>query len=158
VDLAVPRDVDPQVAALPGVELIDIERLGASLSADGGLAADKAAVEGIVAAEVEAFLAWLRSSDVAPTVAALRSRADDVVAAELRRLSQRRPELSDEQRADVARTIHRVVQRLLHQPTVRVRELAAGPGGDRYAALLRELFDLDVPSPGAVNGVPEVDS
>ncbi|GIH12300.1 glutamyl-tRNA reductase [Rugosimonospora africana] len=158
VDLAVPRDVDPQVAALPGVELIDIERLGASLSADGGLSADKAAVEGIVAAEVEAFLAWLRSSDVAPTVAALRSRADDVVAVELRRLSQRRPELTDEQRADVARTIHRVVQRLLHQPTVRVRELAAGPGGDRYAALLRELFDLDVPSPGAVNGVPEVDS
>ncbi len=158
VDLAVPRDVDPRVAALPGVELIDIERLGASLSTDGGLAADKAAVEGIVAAEVEAFLAWLRSSDVAPTVAALRSRAEDVVAAELRRLSQRRPELSDEQRADVARTIHRVVQRLLHQPTVRVRELAAGPGGDRYAALLRELFDLDVPSPGAVNGVPEVDS
>jgi glutamyl-tRNA reductase len=158
VDLAVPRDVDPRVGALPGVELIDIERLGASLSTDGGLAADKAAVEGIVAAEVEAFLAWLRSSDVAPTVAALRSRADDVVAAELRRLSQRRPELSDEQRADVARTIHRIVQRLLHQPTVRVRELAAGPGGDRYAALLRELFDLDVPSPGAVNGVPEVDS
>jgi glutamyl-tRNA reductase len=158
VDLAVPRDVDPQVAALPGVELIDIERLGAVLSADGGLSADKAAVENIVEVEVEAFLAWLRSSDVAPTVAALRSRADDVVATELRRLSQRRPELSDDQRADVARTIHRVVQRLLHQPTVRVRELAAGPGGDRYAALLRELFDLDVPSPGAVNGVPEVES
>jgi glutamyl-tRNA reductase len=158
VDLAIPRDVDPEVAALPGVELIDIERVGKSLSAHGGLIADKVAVEDIVAVEVEGFLAWLRSSDVAPTVAALRARADDVVAAELRRLSQRRPDLNDEQRADVARTIHRVVQRLLHQPTVRVRELAAGPGGDRYAALLRELFDLDVPSPGAVNGVPEVES
>jgi glutamyl-tRNA reductase len=158
VDLAIPRDVDPEVAGLPGVELIDIERIGVALSGDGGMIADKLAVEEIVAAEVEAFLAWLRSSDVAPTVAALRARADDVVAAELRRLSQRRPDLTGEQRADVARTIHRIVQRLLHQPTVRVRELAAGPGGDRYAALLRELFDLDVPSPGAVDGVPEVES
>jgi glutamyl-tRNA reductase len=52
--------------------------------------------------------------------------------------------------------VHRVVQRLLHQPTVRVRELAAGPGGQRYAALLRELFDLDVPSAESVDGVPEV--
>ena len=80
-----------------------------------------------------------------PTVAALRGRADDVVTAELRRLAQRRPDLSDEQRAEVARTVHRVVQRLLHQPTVRVRQLAAEPGGDQYAALLRELFDLEVP-------------
>ncbi|GAA5177915.1 glutamyl-tRNA reductase [Rugosimonospora acidiphila] len=158
VDLAVPRDVAPEVADLPGVEVIDIERLGTALAADGGLTADTAAVADIVEVEVEAFLAWLRSSDVAPTVAALRARADEVVAAELRRLSQRRTELTDEQRAEVARTIHRVVQRLLHQPTVRVRELAAGPGGDRYAALLRELFDLDVPSSGAVNGVPEVES
>jgi glutamyl-tRNA reductase len=81
---------------------------------------------------------------VAPTVAALRGRADDVVSAELRRLAQRRPELTDAQRAEMARTVHRVVQRLLHQPTVRVRQLAAEPGGDRYAEVLRELFDLDV--------------
>ena len=86
--------------------------------------------------------------DVAPTVAALRARAEDVVAAELARLRGRRPDLTDEERADVALTVHRVVQRLLHQPTVRVRELAAEPGGVHYAQVLRELFGLDV-VPGA---------
>jgi glutamyl-tRNA reductase len=158
VDLAVPRDVDPAVAALPGVRLIDLERLGEALRHEGGFDANRAAVEAIVAAEVEAFLSWLRGLDVAPTLAALRGRAEEVVAAELRRLAQRHPELSDEQRADVAHSLHRVVQRLLHQPTVKVRELAAGPGGDRYPELLRELFDLDVPSSGAVAEIPEVDS
>jgi glutamyl-tRNA reductase len=158
VDLAVPRDVDPEVAGLPGVRLIDMERLGAALRDDGGLDADRVAVEEIVEAEVDGFLTWLRGLDVAPTLAALRSRADELVATELRRLGQRRPELTDEQRADVAHTLHRVVQRLLHRPTVRVRELAAGPGGDRYPELLRELFDLDVPSSGAVAEIPGVES
>jgi glutamyl-tRNA reductase len=158
VDLAIPRDVDPTVAALPGVDLVDIERLGAALRADDALAADRDAVEQIVSGEVQAFLGWMRSAEVAPTVAALRSRAEDVVGAELRRLVGRRPELTDDQRAEVARTVHRVVQRLLHQPTVRVRELAAGPGGKRYAAVLRELFDLDVPAPDSVGGIPEVES
>jgi glutamyl-tRNA reductase len=82
---------------------------------------------------------------VAPTVAALRTRADEVVESELSRLAQRRPDLTPDQRADVAHAIHRVVQRLLHSPTVRVRQLAGTPGGDQYAALLRELFDLAVP-------------
>jgi glutamyl-tRNA reductase len=157
VDLAIPRDVDPAVAGLPGVRLVDIERLGAVLREDGALTADQDAVEEIVAGEVQSFLAWLRSAEVAPTVAALRARAEDVVSAELRRLAGRRPDLTDEQRSEVARTVHRVVQRLLHRPTVRVRELAAGPGGDRYAAVLRELFDLEVPEPGAVDVVPDVD-
>ncbi|MER7331107.1 MULTISPECIES: glutamyl-tRNA reductase [unclassified Micromonospora] len=155
LDLAVPRDVAPGVAELPGVEVIDIDRM-AALLADGPAAADAAAVERIVAGEVDAFLTWLRGADVAPTVAALRGRADDVVTAELRRLAQRRPDLTEDQRAEVARTVHRVVQRLLHQPTVRVRQLAAEPGGDQYAALLRELFDLQVPQTSPVDTVPDV--
>ncbi|GIJ21637.1 glutamyl-tRNA reductase [Micromonospora lutea] len=155
LDLAVPRDVGPDVAELPGVEVIDIDRM-AGLLADGPVASDAAAVERIVAGEVESFLSWLRGADVAPTVAALRGRADDVVTAELRRLAQRRPDLSDDQRAEVARTVHRVVQRLLHQPTVRVRQLAAEPGGDQYAALLRELFDLQVPQTSPVDTVPDI--
>jgi glutamyl-tRNA reductase len=155
LDLAVPRDVAPEVGALPGVTVVDIDSLATSRRTLPA-AAETAAVEQIVAAEVEHFLAWLRGAEVAPTVAALRTRADDVVSAELRKLSARRPEFTEEQRADVSRTLHRVVQQLLHSPTVRVRQLAAEPGGDQYAALLRELFDLDVPHATKADAVPEI--
>jgi glutamyl-tRNA reductase len=139
VDLAVPRDVEPSVASLPGISLIDLDTIArASLTAPS--VADREAAEAIVAAEVEGFRAWLRGADAAPTVAALRARADEVVGVELRRLWHRRPDLSEDQRADFARTVHRVVQRLLHQPTVRLRELASSPDGDLYLALLREIF------------------
>jgi glutamyl-tRNA reductase len=156
LDLAMPRDVEPATGALPGVAVIDIDAL-AGAHTEAPAAVDMAAVSQIVAAEVESFLNWMRGADVAPTVAALRGRADDVVGAELRRLAQRRPELTDDQRAEVAHTVHRVVQRLLHSPTVRVRKLAAEPGGDQYAALLRELFDLEVPETSTARDVPELD-
>jgi glutamyl-tRNA reductase len=152
LDLAVPRDVDPAVAADPAVTLVDIERLSSSAAPGDVAATDVAAGEDIVAAEVDAFLAWHRGADVAPTVAALRARAEDVVTAELRRLATRRPDLTDEQRADVAHAVHRVVQRLLHEPTVRVRQRAAEPGGEAYASVLRELFDL--PTPPLPPGTP----
>jgi glutamyl-tRNA reductase len=155
LDLAVPRDVEVGVAELEGLVVIDIDGLAAGRRTVP-VAAETTAVEQIVSAEVDHFLGWLRGADIAPTVAALRARADDVVAAELRRFLQRRPELTEDQRGDVARTLHRVVQQLLHSPTVRVRQLAAEPGGDQYAALLRELFDLDVPQPSNVGAVPEI--
>ncbi|WP_412541416.1 glutamyl-tRNA reductase [Longispora sp. K20-0274] len=145
LDLAVPRDVDPALGELDDVILLDIERLGSALAGHTS-STDVAAAELIVDDEVSGYTAWLRGAQVAPTVAALRSRADDVMAAELRRLDQRRPELTDEVRSEIARTVHRVVQQLLHQPTVRVRQLAAEPGGAQYAALVRELFALDVTS------------
>jgi glutamyl-tRNA reductase len=159
LDLAVPRDVDPAVADLPGVTVIDMELLAGAASGGSsaafGIADDAAAVEAIVAGEIDAYRIVRRGVDVAPTVAALRARAEDVVAAELARLRQRRPALTDEERADVALTVHRVVQRLLHQPTVRVRELAAEPGGVHYAQVLRELFGLDVvPAAETVADVP----
>lgn len=144
LDLAVPRDVAPEVGDLDGVRLIDLTALN-SAQLPGPSQADRVAAEEIVTGEVEAFLAWLKGADVAPTVAALRARADEVVGAELRRLAARRPDLSEAQRAEVARTVHRIVQRLLHSPTVRIRELATAPGGEQYVAALRELFDLAVP-------------
>lgn len=144
LDLAMPRDVAPGVGDLPGITLVDIELLSESLSTTAD--AEQRAAEEIVAGEVEAFLTWLRGADVAPTVAALRARADEVVEAELGRLVQRCPELTDAHRAEVAHSIHRIVQRLLHQPTVRVRQLAAEPGGEAYAQALRELFDLHIPT------------
>ncbi len=160
LDLAVPRDVAPEVAERPNVVLIDLTTVG-SHEVDTPSQADRAASEAIVAAEVEAFVAWLRGSDVAPTVAALRARADEVVAAEMRRLRQRTPGLTEQQRAEVARTVHRVVQQLLHQPTVRVRQLAATPGGDQYVSVLQELFDLRLPDPsqrGELGRATEVQS
>jgi glutamyl-tRNA reductase len=155
LDLAVPRDVAADAAGLPGLTVIDIDSLATSRRALPA-AAETAAVEQIVTAEVEHFLGWLRGADIAPTVAALRTRAEDVVSAELRKLYSRRSEFTEEQRADVSRTLHRVVQQLLHSPTVRVRQLAAEPGGDQYAALLRELFDLDVPLATQADAVPEI--
>jgi glutamyl-tRNA reductase len=144
LDLAMPRDVAPEARDLPGVTLVDLERL--SVASNATLDSEARAAQEIVESEIEAFVAWLRGADVAPTVAALRARADEVVGVELRRLAQRCPELSDEHRAEVAHTLHRVVQRLLHQPTVRVRQLAAEPGGETYAEALRELFDLHIPT------------
>ncbi|BEL11214.1 glutamyl-tRNA reductase [Actinoplanes sichuanensis] len=155
LDLAVPRDVAPDAVGLPGLTVVDIDSLANSRRTNPA-AAETAAVEQIVTGEVENFLGWLRGAEIAPTVAALRTRAEEVVSAEMRKLMSRRPEFTEEQRADVSRTLHRVVQQLLHSPTVRVRQLAAEPGGDQYAALLRELFDLDVPLATQADAVPEI--
>jgi len=141
VDLALPRDVDPDVATLPGAHLLGLEELGHALAAEG-LGADLATVRALVAAEVAAYLAGLRAQQVAPTVVALRAHARSVVEAELARLSTRLPDLDDKARAEVAQAVHRVVEKLLHTPTVRVKELAGQPRGGQYAAVLRELFDL----------------
>ncbi len=153
-DLAVPRDVEPEVADLPGVVLIDLARLAADLPKE--TTAQIEAAERIVAAETSTVASGLRNARVAPTVAALRARADEVMTAELTRLSQRLPELTEEQRAEISHTIHRLVRRLLHEPTVRVRQLAAEPGGEAYAQMLADLFDLRIPHARQVDGLPEL--
>lgn len=142
LDLALPHDVDPAVADTDGVALVDLARLGHVLSADDR-AADVAEVRRIVATEVEEFLSWLQASAVAPTVVALRSMADAVVDTELVRLAGRLPDLDARARQEVAQTVRRVVDKLLHTPTVRVKQLASDPSGPRYAQALRDLFDLD---------------
>ena len=149
LDLAVPRDVAAPVADLPGVHLVDIASLGSADRPQPGVQYLEAA-ERILVEEIDAFAEVTRAAQVAPTVAALRSRADEVVGAELSRLRRRLPDLADEQRAEVAHTVHRVVRQLLHQPTVRVRQLAAEPGGESYAAALRELFALEEPDLSSV--------
>jgi glutamyl-tRNA reductase len=113
-------------------------------------AADAEAARTIVAAEVAQYLSAQRMAEVTPTVTALRRRAADVVQAELLRLDNRLPGLDGDQREEVARTVRRVVDKLLHAPTVRVKQLASAPGGDTYAEALRELFELD---PQAVDAV-----
>jgi glutamyl-tRNA reductase len=148
-DLGMPRDVDPAVAGLPGVWVVDVDRIQHEPAAHAA-AGDVDAARSIVAAEVAAYLAGQRMAEVTPTVTALRQRAADVVEAELLRLDNRLPGLQSAQREEVARTVRRVVDKLLHAPTVRIKQLASAPGGDSYAEALRELFELDQTAVDAV--------
>jgi glutamyl-tRNA reductase len=143
LDLAMPRDVDPAVGALPGVRVIGMDELRASR---GGVGADEiAAVRVIVEEEFAAYGSAVRAARVTPTVVALRTKAATVVDAELTRLAGRLSEEGVSGRAleEIAQTVRRVVDKLLHAPTVRVKELASSPDGEEYAAALRVLFDLD---------------
>jgi glutamyl-tRNA reductase len=156
IDLALPRDVAPDVADLPGVHVVGLAELGEALATDSTFAPHVKAVRDLVVAEVAAYLAYRRAHEVAPTVAALRSRAADVVAAELSRLDQRLPEdLSKNTRAEIQLAVHRVIEKLLHTPTVRVKELAGDGKSGEYTQALRELFDLDPDDVAAVSAVPE---
>jgi glutamyl-tRNA reductase len=150
-DLGMPRDVDLAVAGLPGVHVIDMDRIQREPAAKGA-ASDADAARAIVANEVAQYLASQRMAEVTPTVTALRQRAADVVEAELLRLDNRLPGLDAAHRDEVARTVRRVVDKLLHAPTVRVKQLAGAPGGDSYAEALRELFELDPQAVDAVSG------
>jgi len=153
LDLALPRDVDPLVRTIPGVTLVDLEALQTALAGtDAGAGVE--AARGIVTEEVGSFLTWQRVSRVAPTVVALRTKADEVVEAELTRLISRVPNLGDRERAEVEQTVRRVVQTLLHTPTVRVKELTEAPVGLSYAEALHELFGLDRAVPAAVTATP----
>ncbi|MFD3588914.1 glutamyl-tRNA reductase [Streptomyces sp. NPDC058683] len=150
LDLAMPRDIDAAAHRLAGVRLVDIESL-AEASADAPMAADVDQVRRIVADEVAAFGAAQRAAHITPTVVALRTMAADVVAGEIARLDGRLPDLDERQRGEIRQAVHRVVDKLLHAPTVRVKQLAAEPGGAGYADALRTLFDLDPETVAAVS-------
>jgi glutamyl-tRNA reductase len=150
LDLAMPRDVEPAVAGLPGIVVIGMDRLSQQETAAG--ADDVAAVRAICEAELAAHRSAVDAARVAPTVVALRAKAATVVDAELARLAGRLSAdgLSARALDEIAQTMRRVVDKLLHAPTVRVKELAGSPGGEDYATALRVLFDLD---PRAVEAV-----
>jgi glutamyl-tRNA reductase len=148
-DLGLPRDVDADVAALPGVTVIDLVVLQRRLAAgDRGTAV--ATAQELVSEEAQAYLAAQRSAEVTPTVTALRKRASEVIDAELLRLDSRLPDLDAKVREEFGRSVRRVVDKLLHTPTVQVKRLAEGPDGNSYAAALRALFELDPQTPAAV--------
>ena len=144
LDLAMPRDIDPAVGDLAGVTVIGMDTLrgsgGAAVGAD-----ELVAVRAIVDEEFAAYGSAVRAASVTPTVVALRAKAATVVDAELTRLAGRLSEegVSGHALEEIARTVQRVVDKLLHAPTVRVKELASSPDGEEYAAALRVLFDLD---------------
>ncbi|WP_298801299.1 glutamyl-tRNA reductase [uncultured Pseudokineococcus sp.] len=169
VDLALPRDVAPEVGRLPGVVVLGLAELGAQLAAEAdgagtGVAADLRDARAIVAEEASSYLAERRAAAVAPTVVALRTQAREVADAELARLRHRLgPAMDERVGAEVAQTLHRVVSTLLHTPTVRMKHLAAdASSGPAYVEAVRELFDLDAAGtrePGAaaqaLRAVPE---
>ena len=126
---------------------LGLDDLGASLVSTALAPAVEEATR-LVSSEVSAFLAARAGDLVGPTVASLRDQAASVVSGELTLLHRRTPDLTDLERAEVERTVHRIVEKILHTPTKRVRELAGAGEGASYAAALTDLFDL----PGSVTG------
>jgi glutamyl-tRNA reductase len=144
LDLALPHDVDRAAAGLPGVSVLGLDSLeAAGLAVAVTQADDVGAVRAIVAEELAARISARHAARVSPTVIALRAKAAEVVEAELDRLTGKLGPLDERAKAEIARAMQRVAGKLLHAPTVRVKELAGSPGGDSYEAALRVLFDLD---------------
>ncbi|MDO5033105.1 glutamyl-tRNA reductase [Corynebacterium sp.] len=163
VDLSMPRDIDDHAAAHPGVDLVNIERLSKSLSAaDTDVAAGTnphVAARRIVDEELEAYASAQRVRDVVPAVSALRRRAADLVQCESARLEQKHPELTEKQKEAVNWALKRVVDKLLHEPTVRAKQLAASSGSVSHETALQELFGLQLEGTGVavdVNELPDI--
>lgn len=143
VDVAVPRDIDPAVAELDGVEVLDMDAVAAFTEA--GVAERRkelAAVRAIIEEEIARFTAESNAREVAPIVTALRDHAEDVRRGELARYASRLDSLDDEQRELVEAVTRGVVAKLMHDPTVRLKDAAGTSRGDRLAESLRDLFDL----------------
>jgi glutamyl-tRNA reductase len=149
-DLGLPRNVEPGVGEVPGVILLDLGTVAQRLEQRGSGSNAVSAAQCLVSQEVRDYLAAQRAAEVTPTVAALRRRAAEVVDAELLRLEGRLPALDTTVRDELARTVRRVVDKLLHAPTVRVKQLAEAGGGQAYADALRELFELDPQAAAAI--------
>jgi glutamyl-tRNA reductase len=141
LDLGMPPDVEPAVGRLAGVTLIDVAALGRHL-ADRAVPSQVPEVRAIVAAEAAAYIDRQDQAIAAPVIAAMHAQIRQLADAELARLHNRLPGLSEQQLAETAATVHRILRKVLHQPTVRAKELSAGPEGPVYLDALRQLFDL----------------
>jgi glutamyl-tRNA reductase len=144
VDLAVPRDVDPELASFDGCFVYDIDDLEAVVEASlAGRRAEAARAERIVATEAERFQEWQASLAVIPAIASLRARAEEIRAAELAKAEGRLERLTDSERRLVESVTSQIVNKLLHLPTVRLKQAAAAADGLVYADVVRHLFGLD---------------
>ena len=143
VDIAVPRDVDPSAAELDGVTLLDMDDLRSF--AEAGIRERRreiTAVQAIIDTELDRYVDESTARSVAPLIAQLRGRADRVRIAEIERLNHRLPDLDDRQRDAVEALAAGIVGKLLHDPTVRLKDAAGTARGERLAEALRDLFDL----------------
>jgi glutamyl-tRNA reductase len=143
VDVAVPRDVDPAAAELPNVTLLDMDDLRSF--AEAGVEErqrEVASVQRVITDELERFVGVSTAREVSPLIASLRSRGDEVRRRELERLAPRLDALDDRQREAVEAITKGIVAKLLHQPTVELKDAAGTARGERLAEALRDLFDL----------------
>ncbi len=147
VDIAVPRDVDPDVAHIPGVVLRDIEDLRGVVDSNlGSRLGEVSGVEKIISEEMEAFAHWERSTESAPVATALVERGEEIRRSEIDRLATRFDALTDEEREAVDQLSRRIVAKLIHEPLENVKSLGDQDRRDAYLKALRELFGLDRPS------------
>jgi glutamyl-tRNA reductase len=144
IDIAVPRDLDPEINELEGCYLYDIDDLESVVEASlAGRREEAARAESIVSLEVERFAAWRASLEVVPAISELREHAEAIRAGELARAENALARLSESERRLVESVTAGIVNKLLHLPTVRLKEAAAGAEGVAYADAVRHLFGLD---------------
>jgi glutamyl-tRNA reductase len=141
LDLGMPPDVEPAVGRLAGVTLADLAALGQHL-ADHAAPDQISRAHAIVAAEAAAYAERQDQAAAAPVIAAMHAQIRQLADVELARLHDRLPDLSEHQRAETAATVHRILRKILHRPTVRAREFSASPEGRIYLDALQHLFDL----------------
>jgi glutamyl-tRNA reductase len=143
IDLAVPRDLDPAIHELDGCYLFDIDDLEAIVSETlAGRRSEAERAEAIVAAEAEKFHEWQASLEIVPAIRSLRALAEEIREAELRKAEGVLGRLDDSQRKAVESITSQIVNKLLHLPTVRMKQAAVSADGVIYAEAVRHLFGL----------------
>jgi glutamyl-tRNA reductase len=140
-----PPDVESAVGQLPGVTLVDLAVLGQHL-AEEAVPDQIPQVRAIVAAETAGYINHQKQAAAEPVIAALHAQITQLADAELARLHDRLPGLSGQQQAETAATVHRILRKVLHRPTVRAKEFSTEPNGPVYLDVLRQLFDLGAPA------------
>lgn len=157
IDIAVPRNVDPEAASVPGVTLFDIDGLQQIIAENlRQREAEVPAVEALIRQEVASFSQWLEQQEIAPLIRSLRQKAEEIRQEELAKLKQKLPELNRRQWALIETATAVIVNKILTTPTQRLKQAAGDDQAVVYARTLSELFDLrDVINERLTPGLPE---